>query len=255
MQIPRAAAGISCLASALAWAGAIQSAQAPEWTPLQSLALSAGSLILATAALVAMVVRGSRWGRRLAVGLSVGQLGLAILIPISSWWWAGVALAGSTLAIAGGPWTGSFGKGPQARLGPPSQAVLLLCLLACLPVALAAVSVNGLGGGWGLAGLSAGTAAAYAKALPGSLMAARFLMPTASVVAAFTTPWPGWILAIMGGGATTWVAWSSGARLAVRPLVDPGPPPVPEPTPLRIRSASAGLRSRPGEDRPERNTR
>ena len=204
--------------------------------------LSAGLLILACSALVGMVVRGSGWARRLAGGLAVGELGLAMLTPVSPWWWAGVGLAGGTLALVGGPWLRASENGRAARIGPPPRAVLLLCLLACLPVGMAAASINGLGGGWVLVGLSAVTAPAYAKTVPGALFAARFLIPAASVAAAFTTPWPGWTVAAVGGGAATWAAWSEDARLAVRPLVETGPPPAPEPTPLRIRSAAAGPR-------------
>ena len=251
MKLPAAAAGVLCLLAALAWAGAIQTGDRTEhWNPFQSLIVSGGLLVLATAALVGMVVKGSRWGRRLAGGLAVGCLGLATLAPLSPWWWAGVGLAGATLALVGGPWITASERRRVARLGPPPTAVLLLCLLACLPVALAAVSVNGLGGGWVLAGLSGVTALAYAQALPATLFAARFLIPAASAAAAFTTPWPGWAVAVVGGGAATWAAWSAEARLAVQPLVETGPRPAPILTPLRIRSAAQSPRPRPaGEDR------
>lgn len=239
MKAYSAAAAALCLLAALAWAGALR--DDGRWGnqhPIQGLVLAGGLIILSTAALVGMMVRGSAWGRRLAGGLAVGELGLATLTDLSPCWWAAVALAGATLAMVGGPWPRALGKNRMAQLGPPPRAVLLLCLLACLPVILAAASVNGLGGGWVPAGLSAVTAAAYAKALPGALFAARFLIPPASMAAAFTTPWPGWLAAALGGGAIMWAAWSEDARLAVRPLTDSGPPPTPGPTPLRIRSAS-----------------
>ncbi len=253
MKTPAAAAAL-CLAAALAWTVAFRpDGRWEHWNPIQGLVVTGGLIMLATAALVAMVVRGSGWGRRLAGGLAVGQLGLAMFTTPSPWWWVGVGLSGATLAMVGGPWAAASGRRRVAQLGPPPRAVLLLCLLAGLPVAMAAVSVNGLGGGWVWVGLSAVTAAAYTKALPSALFSARFLIPAATVAAAFTTPWPGWTAVLLGGGGTTWAAWSKDARLAVQPLTDRGPPPTPSPTPLRIRSASPNQpsnRSEKGEGTP-----
>ena len=239
MKTPSTVAGALCLLSALAWSVPLRGdGRWEHWSPIQGLVVTGGLIILATAAVVAMVVRNAGWGRRLAVGLAVGQLGLAMLTTPSPWWWAAVGLSGATLAMAGGPWAKAFGTKRVAHLGPPPRAVLLLCLLACLPVIVAAVSINGLEGGWVLVGLSAVGAAAYAKAWPGALFAARFLIPAASAAAAVTTPWPGWAVALLAGTATTWAAWSKDARLAVQPLTDTAPAPSPSPTPLRIRSAS-----------------
>ncbi|MDE0233412.1 MAG: hypothetical protein OXM62_00210, partial [bacterium] len=127
--------------------------------------------------------------------------------------------------------------------------VLLLCVLAGLPVVLAAVSVDGLGGGWVFAAFSAAAAAIYAKAVPGSLLVTRFVVPAVALPAALTTPWPGWPVIVAGAGVAAWAAWSEDARLAVRPLVDARPEPVPGPTPLRIRSATDAAGSRPAAER------
>ena len=238
-----------CLLSALLWAGAVSSGAGP-WDPAQTVVLVGGLVLLATAALVGMVVKGSRWGRQLAAGLAAAELAVAMLAPISGWWWAAVGLSGATLALVGGPWLVTEQGRRAPSLGPPSQAVLLLCVLACVPVALAAVSVNGMGGGWVLAALSAVVALAYAKALPGSLFSARFLIPAVGVATAFATPWPGWTVAVGGSCTAAWAAWSEGARLAVQPLVDTRPTPTPGPTPLRIKSS----RETAGTRRPAGNT-
>lgn len=243
-------AGGLCLLSALGWAGAIPVGGGP-WEPAQSAVLAAGLVVLATAALVGMVVKNSRWGRRMAGALAVGQLGLATAIPPSGWWWLGVVTAGATLALVSGPWLAESGRRRAPSLGPPARSVLLLCVLAGLPVALAAVSINGLGGGWVLAALSAAAAGIYAKALPGSLLVTRFAVPAAAVAVVFSTPWPGWPVALGGGGAAAWAAWSKDARLAVRPLVDACPLPDPGPTPLRIRSAREAGERRAAVDRTE----
>ena len=239
-----------CLASALLWAGALSTGAGP-WDPFQLVVLAAGIVVLATAALVGMVVKGSRWGRRMAGGLALGELGLAMAAPVSGWWWAGVGMAAATLALVTGPWLSEAERRRTATLGPPSRAVLLLCVLAGLPVALAAVSVNGLGGGWGMAAASAAATPFYAKALPGSLLVTRFVIPAAAVGAAFTTPWPGWTVAAGGGCVAAWAAWSKDARLAVQPLVDTRTTPTPAPTPLRIRSASEAAGRRPAADNRE----
>lgn len=240
-----ATAAVMCLLGAILWAGAISSGSGP-WPPAQTLVLAGGLLVLATTALVGIVVKGARWGRRLAAGLAVGELGVAMPAPISAWWWAGIAVAGATLAVVGGPWLATAERHRAAQLGPPRRAVLLLCVLGSVPVALAAASVEGLGGGWILAAASAATGVAYAKALPGSLFAARFVVPATGLAAAFTTPWPGWPVAAGGSFLVAWVAWSEETRLAVQPLGDAAPPPTPRPTPLRIKSAreAAALRSR-----------
>ena len=233
-----AAAALLCLVAALLWAGALLAAPGP-WSDPQVAVLAGGLVVLATVALVGVVVKGSRWGRRMAGALAIGELGLAMMASVSAWWWVAVAASGATLALVGGPWLATAERRRTPQLGPPSRAVLLLCTLASLPVVLAAVAVNGLGGAWGLAALSAVTAVFYAKALPGSLFSARFMVPAASVAAAFTTPWPGWPAAALGGGVAAWAAWSPESRLAVRPLVDNLPDPAPGPTPLTIRSAQA----------------
>jgi hypothetical protein len=225
-----------CLVAALAWAGALLIEPGP-WNDGQVLVLAAGLVILATVALVGVVLKGSRWGRRMAGGLAVGELAVAMMVTISAWWWVAVGAAGATLALVGGPWLATAERHRTPQLGPPPRAVLLLCTLAAFPVGLAAVAVNGLGGAWVLAGLSAATAVGYSKALPGSLFSARFIVPIAAAVATLTTPWPGWPAVAVGGTLVAWAAWSEESRLAVRPLVDNLPVPAPEPTPLTIRSA------------------
>lgn len=245
-----ATAGGLCQVSGLVWAGAISLSEG-TWEPVQSAVLAAGLVVLSTAALVGVVVKNSRWGRRMAGGLAAGELGLATLISLSGWWWVGVGMAAATLALAAGPWLAERERHRTPSLGPPGRAVLLLCVLAGLPVALAAVSVNGLGGGWAMAALSAAAAALYAKAVAGSLLITRFVVPAVAVPAALTTPWPGWTVIVTGAGVAAWAAWSTEARLAVRPLVDSRPDPVPGPTPLRIRSAGETARSRPPAERTE----
>ena len=244
-----AIAGGFCLLAALVWAGAISMGGGP-WEPVQSAVLAAGLVMLSTAALVGVVVKNSRWGRRMAGGLAAGELGLATAIPLSGWWWVGVGAAAATLTLMAGPWLAESERRRAPTLGPPARAVLLLCVLAGLPVALAAVSVNGLGGGWVFAALSAAAAALYAKAVAGSLVVTRFIVPAVALAASVTTPWPGWTVIVAGAGVVAWAAWSEDARLAVRPLVDTRPEPVPGPTPLRIRSATDAGGSRPA---PERN--
>ncbi|MDE0232753.1 MAG: hypothetical protein OXI56_06590 [bacterium] len=239
-----ATAGGLCLLAALAWAGAISVGGGP-WAPAQSAVLAGGLVALSTAALVGVVMKNSRWGRRMAGWLAAGELGLAMAIPLSGWWWAGVGAAATALTLVAGPWLSESGRRRAPTLGPPARAVLLLCVLAGLPVAIAAVSVNGLGGGWALAALSAAAAGLYAKAVAGSLLVTRFVVPAVAVPAAFTTPWPGWTVVVAGAGVAAWAAWSEDARLAVRPLVDTRPDPVPGPTPLRIRSARETARPRP----------
>ena len=243
-----AVAGGLCLLAALVWVGAIFAGGGP-WAPVQSAVLAAGLMVLSTAALVGVVVKNSRWGPRMAGGLAAGKLGLAMTIPLSGWWWVGVGTAAATLILVAGPWLAESGRRRAPTLGPPARAVLLLCVLAGLPVALAAVSVNGLGGGWAFATLSSVAAAIYAKAVRGSLLVTRFVVPAAALPAAFTTPWPGWIVIVAGAGVAAWAAWSEGARLAVRPLVDTRTEPVPGPTPLRIKSAGETTGSRPAAER------
>ena len=243
-----ATAGGLCLLAALVWAGAL-SVDGGPWAPVQSAVLSGGLVVLSTAALVGVVVKNSRWGRRMAGWLAAGELGLAMAIPLSGWWWAGVGAAAATLTLVAGPWLSESGRRRAPTLGPPARAVLLLCVLAGLPVAMAAVSVNGLGGGWAFAALSAAAAGLYAKAVTGSLLVTRFVVPAVAVPAAFTTPWPGWTVVVAGAGVAAWAAWSEDARLAVRPLVDTRPEPVPGPTPLRIRSAGETAGPRPAATR------
>lgn len=241
-----ATAGGLCLLAALVWAGAISVGGGP-WEPVQSAVLAAGLVVLSTASLVGIVVKNSRWGRRLAGGVAAGELSLAVAIPLSGWWWAGVGAAAATLTMVAGPWLAESGRRRAPTLGPPARSALLLCVLAGLPVVLAGVSVNGLGGGWVFAALSAAAAAIYAKAVAGSLLVTRFVVPAVALPAALTTPWPGWTVIVVGAGVAAWAAWSEDARLAVRPLVDTRPEPVPGPTPLRIRSARETAGSPPAE--------
>ena len=190
---------------------------------------------------------GAKDGRRLALG----ELGLAMAAPVSGWWWAGVGMAAATLALVSGPWLSEAERRRTATLGPPSRAVLLLCVLAGLPVALAAVSVNGLGGGWGMAAASAAVTPFYAKALPGSLFVTPLRHPCGRGGGRLHHP-----LAGLGSGRRRRQRRRLGrlvkdARLAVQPLVDTRPTPTPTPTPLRIRSASEAAGRRRAADNRE----
>ncbi len=244
MASPAHSAGGLALLGALLWAGALLVRGGP-WDPVQVVVIASGSMLLATAVLAGMVVKGSRWARRGVAGLAAGQLALATVVPISWWWWAGVAVAGAALLVGSGPWLVAIERRRPPSLGPPPRAVALICTLAGAPVVLSAVSINGIGGGWVLAVVSALAAGAYAKALAGSLLAVRFLVPAAGISAVLTTPWPGWAVAAIATCLLVWLGWHEEVRLAVRPLVDPPAPPTPGPTPLRIRSARETARGSP----------
>lgn len=210
------------LAAALIWAGLVASGAGP-WSPTPALLVAAQLVVLAAVAVVGMLVAASRWARRLGVAVAAAGLALGVVIPVGGWWWAGVAASGLALAgLVGTAFKGVVRERPAAT-GPPREAVLLSLLLISAPGILGVVSPDGVGAAALVASLaSVGAGAWYLKAAPGALWVVRLLAPLLWLVAAVATGlWGGVVLGVGAAGAAG-LAWTAGARLAVKPLTTEG---------------------------------
>lgn len=231
--------------STLLWAARLVAGPGP-WATDAAAVLAVDLVVLAAVALVGMLVAGGRWARRLALGVVLGGAALAVALPADGLWTAGLAV--SAIAVAGLAGTGMKGvvRERAAAAGPPTAAVVLPLLLLAVPGLVAAARPDGLGGAdWTAAATAAVAAAVYAKASPGALVLVRVVAPLAAVAGGVAGGLPGGLVPVAAGVGVAALAWTRGARVAVRPLVESGSRvPVPaELTPHEILDA-AGLDER-----------
>lgn len=169
------------LAAALAWTLALIVDGDPLGTTGAFLT-GVGLLLIASVAVVGLTVTGSRWSHRLAVISVTCGLVVAGLRPIDGFWLAGLFLSVSSAAALFLPSvTGRVRRLPAAS-GPPGTAVLLTLLLVSVPFVIGLTTQSS--EPW--AALSVGLSAplvgfAYARVIPGGLLAVRVIWPLLSV--------------------------------------------------------------------------
>lgn len=239
------------LLAALCWAG-LAATRGP-WTADAGAVVAADLVVLASISVVGILVASSRWGRRLAIAVTLAGLGIAATTPVEGVWWVGIGLSGSALALlAGLGLDGVVRKRPNAA-GPPPKAVVLALGLAALPGVLAAARPNGLDVlDWAAVGGAAAIALWYSRALPAAPEVTRFGVPVTGVVAFLSAGTPAGLIGLVASAVLTGLAWTADARVAVRPLTEPGRAvPIPaELTPPEILDAAGldehGRRRNPG---------
>lgn len=233
------------LASAVLWAGRLLAGPGPFAAGPASL-LAADLVVLAAVAVVGVLVAGSRWARRLAVGVAAAGPLVGTALPVDPAWVVALAVSGAALALAVGPALGTVVRRLPAADGPPPAAVALPLLLLSVPALAGAALPSGPTPlAWVAVAVSTLVAVWYAKAWPGAVPAVRLLAPAALVAGALGSgPVPGVVLGLAAAGVAA-LAWTKAARSAARPLVAPGRaiPIPPELLPADLLEA-AGLDSR-----------
>lgn len=211
---------LSLLAASLTWSGII--IRSPDLATDSATVIAATVVVLSAISVIGMLVGHARWARRLALGSIVIHLSTAATSEASVWWWMGLALsAAATVGLVGPGMKGVVRELPAA-LGPPPEAVVLPLLLVGAPLLIAGAATAGIGPWqWGAIMIVWVSAVVYAKAWPGALLATRFLAPLSLVAAGISGLPLGWVTVFLAGVVLRH-AWSPNARLAVRPLVQPG---------------------------------
>lgn len=179
-------------------------------------------IILVAVAIIGMLVGHARWARRLGIGLA----GLGLLVvglgEVDGWWWPGVLSAAVALGGLIGPGMKGTVRDLAPALGPPPQAVLLPLALMGAPAAVVLTRLDGIDRwAWLAIGCCWGSAALYAKAGWGGLTAVRALVPLTLATSAVGPPIPA-VVDLTLAGAVLALAWTVNARVAIRPLVQPG---------------------------------
>jgi len=188
--------------------------------------VSIGLLMFSVIAAAGLLLPRGRWARNLGRGLLAFEAGLAVVTPLQGW--AIAALIATGLGIVGvqGRWLDGWLRRLPAADGPGLKTMALVLGCLALVPALGIASPGGVVFRQGLLG-AAGIVIAwgYSKAQMWGLWSARIVLAPLAIVAAVEAPLAGSILLITLGGALTWFAWSSEARIAISPLMDqlPGP--------------------------------
>jgi hypothetical protein len=209
------------LVAAIVWALLVGGGTGP-WERSSALLLGAWLLVLAAVSLVGMVVGGSQWALRLGIGLAVGELALAAVLPVSPAWWLGVLLSASSMAVLIGPLTRTWVRSRPRADAPPARSVALATLLLVTPAILAVTGVEGLGSAWAWVVGSTVSLLLYTRAATGAVTVVRVVPLLAGLVAIAGSPIPVAVAAGVTAGAATALAWTADARVAVRPLVERG---------------------------------
>jgi hypothetical protein len=190
--------------------------------------IAAGLLVTAAVAVTLVVIESSPVGYRISWALLVTEALIGSLQPISGLWWTGVLLIAATGAFSADSTLGGWMRQqPPPTPVPASSLALCLTLLAGGPVtALASPSTP-------LSWLPLLTLGAwlvliwYVRRWPGRELAPRLATPLLGV-GGLLLPVPArwiWIAAMLLALA---LAWTTGSRLAVRPLIERGHPvPIP----------------------------
>jgi hypothetical protein len=180
-----------------------------------------GLLIGSTIAVAGIVVDRSRLARGVGIGVMAVQLAVAAIRPIGGTWWvgvflsiaAGVALVGSRLS----EWT----RRPPPVAAPPVAAVVLTMVLLVIPIGSALLSF-GTAPGWSMAALSVLDwliLLCYVRRSRLAMLAVRGGLPLLAVAGLMSLPPAAATTWILGGLGASVLAWTAGARLAIRPLV------------------------------------
>lgn len=216
------------------------------YPPSSAVLAGFGLLLITVIAVAAYLVGRSRWARHLLVGVNLTCVGVAVATPLSPITAALIGLAATGLTLLAGPWPDRWlRKLPSADSPPPTVTAILLILVATPAVCGFTATEPVHTAVWGWAGWCVALALFLGRAVPGSLVAARFLhLPLAATVA-LTIGMPHGLTVLATAAAIVPLAWLREVRLSVLPLVAtqrpvPFPPELVPPEIL----AAAGLDDR-----------
>lgn len=205
------------IASTLIWS--FMMLEAGIWRSDSALVGAVTMVILATVSVVGMLVGHARWARRLGIGLCLAAMALASGLDVSPAWWLGLAATSLSLSGMVGSGMNALVRQLPPAVGPPTEAVVLPLLLLAAPGFLALARPEGLGLAVTVTiGCCWIAALAYGKAFPGAVILTRLVVPATLLASGFTSRWNGLVDLLLAVVATK-VAWSTNAKVAIRPLV------------------------------------
>lgn len=209
------------LLAALAWTVALILDPGP-FSSTSVFLVGMGLLGSASVAVVGVVVAGGRWAHRLALATLAATIVVALARPIDLLWVAGLAittLAGVSLFM---PAVLRGVRRLPAATGPPARAVIVPLLLIAAPFLLG-VTPDATGWPEVVVGLTAPlTAFAFARVIPGGLVAIRLVWPGLAVGLAPFMGWPTATVSILLGVTTAFLAWSGEVKVAYHPPRETG---------------------------------
>lgn len=232
------------LASTVAWAAELSLGD--RYAASSAFFLAAALLLATTVGVVAIVAGATRWGHRLGLGLAAAMIVLGAFVPLTLLTVVAMLLAGVAFIGLNASGVASLIRQRPAADGPPPRAVVLSVGLLTSPILWSVLSPDGLSAAAMIAiGVVWVALIAYARAIPGALLVARYLTPIALfTLAAVDGTLTGVLIGLTATGLTA-LAWTVDARVAVHPLAEPGTtvPIPPELAPRDILDA-AGLDDR-----------
>jgi len=206
-----------------------------------TLLIGVGLISMATVAVVGMVVSGGRWARRLALAATAACLVVAVIRPIDVMWFVALGLTALAIAAMFLPTvTAGIRKLPSAS-GPPPRSVLTPVTLLAVPVLIGLTAVNGESWAMIVVGLTALVSAfAYARVIPGGLLAVRILWPVIALALAPFLGLAGGTMSALLGITVGALAWHPSVKTAFYPPTKLGSvhPIPPELTPREILDAA-----------------
>lgn len=204
------------LMAAVAWTVALIVAS-PTHAPASVLLIGLGLLLMGVVAVVGMVVAGGRWARRLGFIVVGATVVVALVRPLDVAWF--VALGFTSLAVGAlfAPSVTERVRKLPAAAGPPDRAVLAPLILLATPFLIGIVSTSA---SWpeltvGLTGPLVGFA--YARVVPGGLLAMRVLWPVLAVGLAFVMGWPAGVVSGSLGVVVATLSWHPSVKTAFHP--------------------------------------
>ncbi|HKX75276.1 MAG TPA: hypothetical protein VJR05_07785 [Acidimicrobiia bacterium] len=213
-----------------------------SWSAPAALVVGCGMLLTASVAVAGILLQSSRLGYWLAVSVVTQQAVIALRQSLSPLWWVGVGvMVVAAVALADPSLGGQVRTQPHPAPLPRTAVALCLLLLAAGPLAALVAPTTPTAALTVLAFTAWLILFAYVRLLPGREWWPRLGAPVLAA-AAFFLPSPSrWVwLTVLA--AASWLAWTRGSRLAVRPLIESGHavPIPPELVPSEVLGA-AGL--------------
>ncbi len=191
--------------------------------PVAALLMGIGMIPTATVATVGMVVVGGRWARRLGLtGLGMTVV-TALITSVGPLWVVGLGLTSIGAGAMFLPSTLSRIRKLPAATGPPWRAVAVPLLLVTAPFAYGVAAGGSHAWALALAGIGAPlTAFAYARVIPGGLLALRIGWPALALGVAPVLAPPAGITSAVLGVATAALAWHPSVKAAFSPPRETG---------------------------------
>lgn len=241
---PFVAAGVT--AATAVGAVVVLARDTSPYPPSSAVLAAFGLLLITVIAVAAYLIGRSRWARHLLVGINLVGLAVTASSPLSAFTAALIVVAAMGLTMLAGPWPSRWLRKLPPADSPPATVTTILLILVATPAVSGFTAIEPVHGAvWGWVGWCVALALLLGRAVPGSLMAMRFLhLPLAATVA-FTIGMPHGLTVLATAAALVPLAWLREVRLSVVPLVAtqrpvPFPPELVPPEIL----AAAGLDDR-----------